>query len=329
MDLERRMVHMNWLSRIRKNRLLKRLGQVSRMPSNLRGRLSNLDVRHLQHIAEASKRIKQNDQSLAWAFSALLPRMVQDAGVATELAQADRHDLASILDKRIAESAKRIVDTLSKELDPAPPSGCSLNRNALVSVVIENMQKGKPEGEIGSALTAQIHDEPDRFLNGYMDWAKTQAEIVLIALEPTLKKSEPEGCSLDRAWCQKELLILLRKHRDMEALVKAFVKLVSESFSSAYQGYDAALKNHEDDAHNVWKRVEKKLPLTARGVVFNIQVIIRAIASKLMAGERSTEIESEMLAIVTAQLETHERLSAFRSGFPDSPSKSSSSGRAF
>lgn len=164
-----------------------------------------------------------------------------------------------------------------------------------------------------------------------VDPATFITEILFMGLYPVLKKSEPEGCSINVDWCKKELNTLLLAERDSKKTVAKFVENVSKSFDVAYNGYDKALKNRESEANELWEQVKLEgisINLFAALHIFDESIIIKNIAARLISGEEPTKIKKETLALVSKLIEQsdYKKKELFKSSFADQHVRSSSAG---
>jgi hypothetical protein len=322
---------MKWLKNVGKKRLLKYIINLSATAKSSEHNLAGLDYYHLENINAILAEINKRNCSLIWAFDALLPTMIDNVEITENIAKADPSNFVIILDQQIESLARNIATDVESAVKLKLPDGCNLAYNKLLSEIIRQIKLGKKKYEILSILNDRITEEPVIFIDGIIEWAKTQADIFFIALQPILKKSEPEGCSINKDWCKRELFTLLLAEKNPKNIVVKFSENVSKSFDMAYTGYGNALKSRESEAKYLWEQIKSEetsgYKQLASKVIIDESKIINLISVKLLHGEETSQIKDEIHIFFTkliADLKDNKEL--LRSSFADQPIRSSSAG---
>ena len=265
---------MGLLDYFRKHRLLAAFRQEPGISTELCDRLSQVELPHLQDIAEACRRLKDREASSAQNSTAtparvdkkrtplhliLLPAMLDRADTARELAQAAQGDIEAILDRLFTEVATGIVAPMLIVPGHTLPSHCCLNREALMSAAVERLSRGTSPLSISQALNTLIQDDPDHFITGYTDWAHEYSSTILADILPMLEKSAPRDCTPDQAWCQREIITLLKTQKNKSAVQQQFKSRVKIAPNSAYHGYYQATRACHDEAEQMWQRMKTTL----------------------------------------------------------------------
>jgi FHA domain len=122
--------------------------------------------------------------------------------------------------------AEAILAALRKSLENQVPTGCSLNYEACSAVFEISIRAGLEEVSVVSQFVKDLDSHPERYYKGFEAFQAKCAEGILQQVEEALSGKLPFGCSFDRSPCLTYLLDGVKKGKDPQELVTAFLSEV-------------------------------------------------------------------------------------------------------
>lgn len=256
---------------------------------------------------------------------------VQESGIGQRLSSGVSSSPQTYFDRYVVwvdGRASKIFESLRDQLRALAPPELELDDMKCLERLRNELRGKLSTAGVAEGFAAHFKANRSRFVRGYDEWLKNEAELIFEEVRPALAQNIPAEHQLKKEPCITELVGLLRKQLAREQIVEAIIKTVRARPTVFLEGY---IESFIPAARKLFEELNTQLSSSFGGRDVLIRgSSIRTIATILASGVAPNAVMERFLEQIAKEPEQFVvGLQAAREFQSSSPYRSEPSGARF